>query len=98
MIRSAAIGSEEMHLVPVDDDEMAMLRSINRSQYSKGSTEGSTAEFSSESLYKHEYEDKSSDDDEDLTVIQQLKSRRKLSMVRQEEQVLYVIKFKIEAL
>uniref|UniRef100_A0A1I7UDJ5 Uncharacterized protein n=1 Tax=Caenorhabditis tropicalis TaxID=1561998 RepID=A0A1I7UDJ5_9PELO len=79
LIRSAAIGSEEMHLVPVDDEEMAMLRSINRSQYSKGSQEV----FSSEALYKHEYEDKSSEDEE---MEKQLRTRRKLSMVRQDEQ------------
>ncbi|EGT59607.1 hypothetical protein CAEBREN_03907 [Caenorhabditis brenneri] len=87
LIRSAAIGSEEMHLVPVDDEEMAMLRSINRSQYSKGSVSGSGGGgrevFTSEALYKHEYEDKSSDEDVELTV---LRTRRKLSMVRQEEQ------------
>lgn len=89
LIRSAAIGSEEMHLVPVDDEEMAMLRSINRSQYSKGSVSGGGSGrgerevFSSEALYKHEYEDKSSDEDVELTV---LRTRRKLSMVRQEEQ------------
>ncbi|KAF1765067.1 hypothetical protein GCK72_005018 [Caenorhabditis remanei] len=88
LIRSAAIGSEEMHLVPVDDEEMAMLRSINRSQYSKGSIgEGSTSEsFTSDALYKHEYEDKSSDDDRDLAPGEQLRTKRKLSMVRQEEQ------------
>lgn len=89
LIRSAAIGSEEMHLVPVDDEEMAMLRSINRSQYSKGSQGGGgsrAGSFSSDALYKHEYEDKSSDEEVDLTVVAQLKTRRKLSMVRQEEQ------------
>uniref|UniRef100_A0A8R1DQ41 Uncharacterized protein n=1 Tax=Caenorhabditis japonica TaxID=281687 RepID=A0A8R1DQ41_CAEJA len=84
LIRSSAIGSEEFHLVPVDDEEMAMLRSITKSQYSKGSMGSSTSKsFSSEALYKHEYEDKSSDEEE---IGEQLRNRRKLSMVRQEEQ------------
>ncbi|CAP21991.1 Protein CBG00646 [Caenorhabditis briggsae] len=91
LIRSAAIGSEEMHLVPIDDEELAMLRSINRSNYSKsGSREGGCSRmessFTSDALYKHEYEDKSSDEEIDLTVGEQLRSRRKLSMIRQEEQ------------
>ncbi|PIC44382.1 hypothetical protein B9Z55_004765 [Caenorhabditis nigoni] len=90
LIRSAAIGSEEMHLVPIDDEELAMLRSINRSNYSKsGSREGGGSRmesFTSDALYKHEYEDKSSDEEVDLTVKEQLRSRRKLSMIRQEEQ------------
>ncbi|CAI5443857.1 unnamed protein product [Caenorhabditis angaria] len=76
LIRSSAIGSEDMRLVPIDQEELSMLRSINKSQ-------NSTSQELPADLAKHEYEDKSEDEAEEGE--SSAKTRRKMSMVRQEE-------------
>ncbi|CAB3405502.1 unnamed protein product [Caenorhabditis bovis] len=72
--RSSAITSQEMTLVPIDANELSMLRSINRNQQDGDMNEAV------DDLYKHEYQDESDDE------MEALRNRRKSSMVRQDEQ------------